>query len=72
MPLQRIRASFDRQGFMRKLGATLESVELGMVTITCSYDEELTQQHGLVHGGVVASLIDVACGSSKFKVQSSK
>ena len=60
--MQRIRESFDRQGFMRALGAVLESVESGTVTITCGFSEALTQQHGLFHGGVVASLIDVACG----------
>jgi len=47
---------------MRLLGANLESVEPGTVTITCGFDERLTQQHGLLHGGVLASLVDVACG----------
>ena len=47
---------------MRTLGAVLESVEPGTVTITCRFDEGLTQQRGLLHGGVVASLVDVACG----------
>jgi uncharacterized protein (TIGR00369 family) len=60
--MERIRESFDRQGFMRTLGAVLESVEPGIVTITCAFDEGLTQQHGLFHGGVVASLVDAACG----------
>jgi uncharacterized protein (TIGR00369 family) len=60
--MERIRQSFDRQGFMRTLGATLESVEPGAVTITCGFDERLTQQHGLLHGGLLASLVDVACG----------
>src|SRR5262245_43389002 len=60
--MERIRESFDRQGFMRMLGAVLESVDSGTVTITCEFDERLTQQHGLFHGGVVASLVDVACG----------
>ena len=68
MPLERIRTSFDRQGFMRKLGAVLESVEPGIVTITCRFDDELTQQHGRLHGGVVASLIDVACGYAALSV----
>ena len=40
---------------MRTLGATLESVEAGTVTITCGFDERLTQQHGLLHGGVLSS-----------------
>lgn len=60
--MDRIRRSFDKQGLMRTLGATLESVEAGKVTITCAADDRLTQQHGLMHGGVVASLVDVACG----------
>jgi len=60
--MDRIRQSFDRQGFMRTVGATLESVESGTVTVTCGFDERLTQQHGLLHGGLLASLVDVACG----------
>jgi uncharacterized protein (TIGR00369 family) len=60
--MERIRESFNRQGFMRTLGAVLESVESGTVTISCAFDDHLTQQHGLFHGGVVASLVDVACG----------
>lgn len=60
--MNRIRESFERQGFMRSIGAVLESVEPGTVTITCEFSKELTQQHGLMHGGVIASLVDVACG----------
>jgi len=66
--MERIRESFDRQGFMRTLGAVLESVEPGIVTITCAFDERLTQQHGLLHGGVVAGLVDVACGYAALSV----
>jgi uncharacterized protein (TIGR00369 family) len=66
--VQRIRESFDRQGFMRTLGAVLESVEPGIVTITCRFGEGLTQQHGLLHGGVMASLVDVACGYAALSV----
>jgi len=60
--MERIRQSFEKQGFMRTLGASLEAVEPGTVTITCASDERMTQQHGLMHGGVLASLVDVACG----------
>lgn len=66
--MERIRESFGRQGFMRTIGAVLESVESGTVTITCGFDEGLTQQHGLLHGGVVASLVDVACGYAALSV----
>jgi uncharacterized protein (TIGR00369 family) len=37
------------------------------VTITCGFDDGLTQ-HGLFHGGVVASLVDVACGYAALSV----
>ena len=35
---ERICDSFGRQGFMRTLGAVLESVEPGTVTITCGFN----------------------------------
>ena len=66
--MERIRQSFERQGFMRTLGATLESVEPGTVTITCGFEERLTQQHGLLHGGLLATLADVACGYAALSV----
>jgi uncharacterized protein (TIGR00369 family) len=47
---------------MKSLGAEIESVEPGKVTLICAFTESLTQQHGLLHGGVLASLADVACG----------
>ena len=53
---------------MRTLGAVLESVEPGIVTITCGFNQGLTQQHALFHGGVVASLVDVACGYAALSV----
>jgi len=66
--VNRIGESFDRQGLMRTLGAVLESVDSGTVTITCGFNEGLTQQHGLFHGGVVASLADAACGYAALTV----
>src|SRR5688500_13943868 len=66
--MERIRNSFRQQGFMLTLGAVLESVESGTVTITCPFDDGLTQQQGLIHGGVVASLVDVACGYAALSV----
>ena len=53
---------------MRTLGAVLESIEPGTVTISCAFDDGLTQQHGLLHGGVLASLVDVACGYAALSV----
>lgn len=60
----RIQTSFDRQRFLKLLGAELETVETGSVTISCCRREELTQQQGFLHGGVIATILDVTCGYS--------
>src|SRR5688572_30269613 len=40
----------------------------GTVTVTCDFDDKLTQQHALFHGGVMATLVDVACGYAALSV----
>ncbi len=64
----RVRASFARQRFMATLGATLDLVEPGRVVISAACDERLGQQHGFLHAGVVASLLDSACGYAAFSL----
>jgi uncharacterized protein (TIGR00369 family) len=59
---ERVRASFGRQRFMQTLGATLELVAPGEVRIALAHRAELTQQHGYLHAGVLASVVDSACG----------
>ena len=58
----RIQSSFDRQAFMRTVGARLVSVEPGHVVIEWPFSRNLTQQHGFLHAGVVAAVADSACG----------
>jgi uncharacterized protein (TIGR00369 family) len=58
----RVKKSFNQQGLMKTLGASLESVENGGVIITAPFHESLTQQHGYFHAGVLTSLADSACG----------
>jgi uncharacterized protein (TIGR00369 family) len=58
----KIKQSFDKQGFMKTLKAELIEVEKGQVKITCEFSEALTQQHGFFHAGVVTSIADSACG----------
>lgn len=60
----RIRDSFARQHFMGLLGAELSDVGPGFVEIEVPFREALTQQHGFLHGGVTASIMDTACGFS--------
>ncbi len=58
----RVRASFERQGAMATIGAALVSVEAGGVTIELPWAQALTQQHGFLHAGIVATALDSACG----------
>lgn len=66
----RVRASFDKQRFMSTIGATLERVELGEVDIALPFDEKLTQQHGFVHAGALATVADSACGYAALSMMS--
>lgn len=47
---------------MSTLGAHLERVAPGEVAITLPFRGDLTQQHGFLHAGAVAAVIDSACG----------
>ena len=58
----RVRASFARQAIMDTLGARLLRVAPGEVDVELPFREDLTQQHGFLHAGVVTTLVDSACG----------
>jgi uncharacterized protein (TIGR00369 family) len=62
----RVRDSFARQGAMQTLGATLGSVTPGAVDIELPWAPALTQQHGFLHAGMVATALDSACGYAGF------
>jgi uncharacterized protein (TIGR00369 family) len=64
----RVSASFEKQKIMRLLGATLTGVERGQVELTLPFREELTQQHGFLHAGVVTTILDSACGYAALSV----
>ena len=65
---QRVRASFERQGAMATLGASLAAVEPGRVVIELPWAQPLTQQHGFLHAGIVATALDSACGYAGFSL----
>jgi uncharacterized protein (TIGR00369 family) len=58
----RVRASFARQRAMHTIGARLVRVEPGEVELELPFRDDLTQQHGLLHAGIVTTLLDSACG----------
>ncbi len=47
---------------MSTIGATIESIEPGEVTISMPFKEGLSQQDGFIHAGVITTIVDSACG----------
>src|SRR5688572_20555431 len=64
----RIHESFGRQKAMALIGASLKSVAPGQVEISLPYRDELTQQKGFVHGGILGMIADTACGYAAFSL----
>lgn len=62
----RISASFERQGFMRHLGARLTHIAPGRVHVVLPSRAELTQQHGYFHAGATSAIADSAGGYAAF------
>ena len=57
---RRIESALEKVPFARLIGIELEDVQAGIATLALDVREELKQNHGVVHGGAVASLIDSA------------
>ena len=58
----RVRLSFGEQRAMATIGASLGTVEPGAVDVILPFRDDLTQQDGFLHAGVVAAVADSACG----------
>jgi uncharacterized protein (TIGR00369 family) len=63
---QRMRESFARQPAMATLGVSIEEVGAGRVVLAMAHRADLTQQHGFVHAGMIATALDSACGYAAF------
>src|SRR5215207_1231066 len=64
----RVRASFARQRAMHTIGARIVRVEPGEVELELPFRDDLTQQHGFLHAGIVTALVDSACGYAAFSL----
>jgi uncharacterized protein (TIGR00369 family) len=64
----RVRESFARQAVMGELGAELVRVDPGRVDIRFPFRRQYTQQHGFLHAGIVAAVLDSACGYAAFSL----
>ena len=60
--LQRVRESFSRQGAMTLIGARIAALEPGYCALELTPRPEVSQQHGYVHAGILATLVDSAGG----------
>jgi uncharacterized protein (TIGR00369 family) len=64
----RCRASFGRQAAMRLIGARLARIEPGIAEVALDFRDDLTQQKGYVHGGIVGMIADSACGYAAYSL----
>ena len=65
---QRVQESFDRQGLMALIGARVSRTAPGECEIQLPYRNDLTQQHGYFHGGIIGTIADSAGGYAAFSV----
>jgi uncharacterized protein (TIGR00369 family) len=63
-----VRESFGRQKAMALIGASLGAVEPGYVEVRLPWRDDLTQQKGFIHGGILGMIADTACGYCAFSL----
>ena len=51
---------------MNLIGADLERVAPGAVDVVLPFREDLTQQRGYVHAGIITTIADSACGYAAY------
>lgn len=62
------RESFEKQAVMKLFGARISAVGRGSCAIEVPFREDLTQQNGYFHAGVVTTVMDSACGYAAFSL----
>jgi len=65
---ERVRASFARQTAMHHIGAQLADVRPGYCAIALPVRNDLLQQHGYVHAGILSMIVDTAGGYAGFSL----
>lgn len=56
------REIFERQSFMRMIGAQIAALSPGACDLELPYRDDLCQQNVYLHGGVITSIADTSCG----------
>lgn len=65
---QKVHDSFARQGAMETLGASIVNIEPGKVILELPFKPGLSQQHGFLHAGILATMLDTAAGYSAYSL----
>jgi uncharacterized protein (TIGR00369 family) len=63
---KRVRESFAQQRVMQLIDARLSRVEPGAIDIVLPFRQNLTQQNGYVHAGIITTIADSACGYAAY------
>lgn len=66
--VDKVRHSFGQQDIMKTINASIGEVQPGRVEISFPYAKPLTQQHDFIHGGIVSTVLDSACGYAAFSL----
>jgi len=66
--INKVKASFDRQEFMKLINSRLVKIEPGFCEIEVPYNLNITQQHGFFHAGIVGTIADNAAGYAAFSL----
>lgn len=61
---ERVEQSFERQAAMKLIGAQLTRCDPGVVEVELPFRDDLTQQHGFLHAGIVSTALDAVCAYS--------
>lgn len=64
----RCRDSFNRQPAMHLIGATIRRMAPGFCEVELTRRDDVTQQHGFVHGGIVGMIADSAAGYAAYSL----
>lgn len=62
----RVRESFSRQKVMSLIGARLVRLEAGVCEMELPYRDDLAQQDGFIHAGIVTTVLDSSCGYAAY------
>lgn len=65
---RRSRENFESQEFMQHLDVKMSELKPGYCELEVASHPEWMQQHGFVHGGILATIADVAGGYAAFSL----